>query len=175
VVWKHSQLPYSANHCQVLRENHSGMETCQVGCGVVLIRFCCVRTIVVWKRRIRGAERERVDLRCVRTIVVWKPEEHFRVLAQSVALRENHSGMETVNFRRTRPIVEMLRENHSGMETRYRVLPSLSSFRCVRTIVVWKLISILCLTDISFLLRENHSGMETGECRCGSYECVEVA
>jgi len=57
-----------------LRENHSGMETCLVEQFSVF--FCCVRTIVVWKRA----------------------KSYLLIKSGNGGLRENHSGMETKIF-----------------------------------------------------------------------------
>ena len=57
---------------------------------------------------------------------------------------------------------DMLRENHSGMETVNELLYCHSS-RCVRTIVVWKRSPINELLCRHCSLRENHSGMETNK------------
>jgi len=55
-----------------------------------------------------------------------------------------------------------LRENHSGMETKDNIVRSvLLEFRCVRTIVVWKLAGLIIWSNMYTVLRENHSGMET--------------
>jgi len=56
------------------------------------------------------------------------------------ALRENHSGMETVGKKNGPCGPSELRENHSGMETyTVYVYGVLLFVCCVRTIVVWKL------------------------------------
>ena len=78
-----------------------------------------MRTIVVWKHISRPLNHLQ-NISCVRTIVVWKLMNLLNVAVSIVALRENHSGMET-----SRALL--------GVE---------HSVSCVRTIVVWKLITL---------------------------------
>ncbi len=54
---------------------------------------------------------------CVRTIVVWKRTERKAQRTENFALRENHSGMETCEELEDVLKMRWLRENHSGMET----------------------------------------------------------
>ena len=120
-----------------LRKNHSGMETGLLYGCLSFRRIRCVRTIVVWKRRIRR-NREILGHCCVRTIVVWKPKGYRIVQSSDKVLRKNHSGMETIT--------------DGGNSAR----PMGS---CVRTIVVWKLLPSLYWDDYPNVLRENHSGI----------------
>ena len=102
---------------KLLRENHSGMETEKLALFQDFANASCVRTIVVWKHEVTSI-----------------------YLKEICELRENHSGMETS------PAISIslahlgLRENHSGMETRLELTAIVSDSRCVRTIVVWKLL-----------------------------------
>ena len=82
---------------------------------------------------------------------------------RTTRLRENHSGMETLQLYGYMALIIMLRENHSGMETfLLNLFKQLVVYRCVRTIVVWKLAPNGRFTSLILVLRENHSGMETG-------------
>ena len=99
-----------------LRKNHSGMETGLLYGCLSFRRIRCVRTIVVWKRRIRR-NREILGHCCVRTIVVWKPKGYRIVQSSDKVLRKNHSGMETTFLERDKYQIPGLRKNHSGMET----------------------------------------------------------
>jgi len=100
---------------------------------------CCVRTIVVWKPFISGSSLPFALPGCVRTIVVWKRLNRAAARNSWIALRKNHSGMETRHTLR-------LKVKHQTC--------------CVRTIVVWKL-PFSGSVILYFQLRKNHSGMET--------------
>jgi len=70
--------------------------------------------------------------------------------------------METLPTTQLVHLQHTLRENHSGMETLVNGLnEAISVHRCVRTIVVWKLVPAPNIPERQCPLRENHSGMET--------------
>jgi len=93
VVWKHDVRIEVLYLVVQLRENHSGMETCEQLSGSAWV--------AVLRENHSGMETSfrratvLLSLGCVRTIVVWKPLYPWRFLALLSSLRENHSGMET--------------------------------------------------------------------------------
>ncbi len=121
---------------QLLRKNHSGMETFGTLWRIPCF-FCCVRTIVVWKRTGR-----------------------ISLIFTSLELRKNHSGMETYMYLYllyrngwgcVRTIVVWKPKNYPHIH--------IITCSCVRTIVVWKLFLSLMESLWVYGLRKNHSGM----------------
>jgi len=120
---------------EVLRENHSGMET---GCFSRLPqRRCWLRENHSGMETLWSIIKADMNLACcVRTIVVWKRSINQSKTDDGLSLRENHSGMETCTVFSKKFIASLLRENHSGMETSVSSSESLNISCCVRTIVV---------------------------------------
>jgi len=128
--------------CIGLRKNHSGMETFNIMFSPFQVAVSCVRTIVVWKPFTMWLIRILLIFGCVRTIVVWKLGYAFSIRSLAIALRKNHSGMETSVPLPYRLCRNALRKNHSGMETWFAARGA------------W---------GRAPGLRKNHSGMETSK------------